>query len=156
VCVCVCVESRCCFLLSKEWGGVGLLPVFIQQLGAAITERQNCGDNRIGTHESVAGTTQVRRRISLKSAFPFVISPACHRLCGSMRALRLLGAGKRLSVVFFSPLFSFSFFFIGYEYIYAFPCRSAPPPPPGPPLWHTPSWNCRVMPDGWGIAPFKN
>jgi hypothetical protein len=66
----VCVESRCCFLLSKEWGGVGLLPVFIQQPGAAITQRQNCRDNRIGTHESVAGTTQVRRRISLRHLSP--------------------------------------------------------------------------------------
>lgn len=91
----VCVRMwRVVALSSFPRSGVGLLPVFIQQPGAAITQRQNCRENRRGTHESVTGTTQVRRRISLKSAFPFVISPACHRLCGSMCALRLLDAGK--------------------------------------------------------------
>jgi len=132
MCVCVCVESRCSFLLSKEWGGEGLLPVFIQQPGAAITQRQNCRDNRIGTHESVTGTTQVRRRISLKSAFPFVISPACHHLCGSMRALRLLGAGKRLSVVFFfSPSFPFLSFLLDMNISMHF-LVVLRPHPPGP------------------------
>lgn len=99
-------------LSSFPRSGVGLLPVFIQQPGAAITQCQNCRENRIGTHESVTGTTQVRRRISLKSAFPFVISPACHRLCGSMCALRLLGAGKDRVLFFFLPSFLFLSFLL--------------------------------------------
>lgn len=121
-------------LSSFPRSGIGLLPVFIQQPGAAITQRQSCREDRIGTHESVTGATQVRRRISLKSAFPFVISPACRRLCGSICALRLLGAGKDFVLFcFFSfPSFLFHSFFLNMNISMHFLVVL----PPAPPLAH--------------------